>query len=106
MNDNEALAVARDILATGWVKGMLHADARGITTTIWAANRESSCMLGALSLVSQDMEQEVRLCTRVEQGIKKLVGSKCGIPGFNDDEDTTHEDVLLAMKYAEELTDE
>lgn len=107
MNDADALAEARDILAAGWCQGALHKSGTGRHTQGFAADRESSCMMGAIALVSQDLTQEDRLSKAAMKGISRLVGSKikrppCGVPFFNDARTTTLEDVLLAMKYAEE----
>ena len=105
MNDNEALQEVHDILAEGWCKGALHKNDKGGTTEGFAADRVSSCMLGAIELAAQDSQQETRLQRRVSKAIARLLGDdqlSPGIPGFNDQDSTSHEDVLLVTKYAME----
>jgi hypothetical protein len=102
MNDDEALAEVRRILSEGWCKGALHRDMAGQQTQGFAANRASSCLLGGIELVAADEMQSERLRRRVTRGIAKLTGGDMvSVPGFNDALNTTQEDVLLAVKYAE-----
>lgn len=108
MNDNEALAKARDILERGWCKGSEHANANGKIVSKFDSNRTASCLLGALDLVSINSLQENRLQKRVKMGIEQLAGrvgqgNYTTIWAFNDYSKTTKEDVLLVLKYAEEL---
>lgn len=107
MEDRDAIAEARDILAAGWCQGALHKNGKGYITEAFNSDRESSCMMGAIELVAQDQAQQQRLVRRVKKQIGKLVPMEDAwktqsIPTFNDSKETTQEDVLLAMKYAEE----
>lgn len=88
--------------------GALHKDARGIMTDGYSVNRQGSCMLGAIDLATADDEQAIRIQNRIRQGIIQLKGLDpegseaiwITIPGFNDANETTIEDVQLALKYA------
>lgn len=114
MNDNEALDQIQDILAEGWCQGAMHKDASGQDTNGFDADRETSCMLGAVELVAEDIEQDIRLRRRLMKGISRLRPqplpdgrwsaniASYRIPNFNDSNKTTQEDVLLAVKYAKE----
>jgi hypothetical protein len=110
MNDQEALEQVGEILSDGWCKGALHRDVTGNITTGFAADREASCLLGGIELVAQDQEQLDRLQKRVIKGIRRLrepggFDFPISIPAFNDSDETTKEDALLAVKYAAEEDD-
>lgn len=106
MNDDEVLEEVSNILNDGWCKGAFHKDSRGAITNGFSANRAGSCILGAISLAAEDKEQNIRVQKRVYRGIAMFKGLNAenlgvvSIPGFNDAEETTIEDVQLVLKYA------
>lgn len=101
MKPSEHLAAARDEIVKGWTKG-----------TIERSNG-SVCSVGAIARVAKQQQTEtlddfIENCTTGEEAaeslrkkIREMTGKDfIGIEHYNDDPDTTQEDVLAAFDKA------
>ncbi len=115
-SDNEVIDAMIDTLQAenGWCKGTLYRDEDGVPTGL--AYAQSQCLLGALErhtvgvkgLLGEDTTEEARqmnrLQNRIIHGIQDFLETRAytSIPGFNDRNETTKEDVILMLKHTRE----
>ena len=91
MTPAEVLSKARDVLAErGWHQGGGEAKTGEVCTiraTYLAANRDKNLAWQVESLIAESVS----------------LASAFNVPAWNDDPSRTYEDVILALKQAEEL---
>ena len=91
-----------------WCKGTFYRDEDGKALKDGhSITRVSACMEGALAVASQDQEQIARVRRAVLKAIHANFGERHPdhgyIPGFNDAQDTTQEDAILAFKLGKDF---
>lgn len=100
MKDSDILRAAKELINTPerWTKGCLARTQQGDPTIVDDPDAVCFCMLGALAKVSQGQNHYTGeiLYEELEEPISN----------FNDDENTTHADVMAAFDRAIKLAEE
>lgn len=112
MKTSTVLEKAKAVLVEkGWTQQAFARDERNRHSPIHSPEATCFCTLGALELVTGHMarstEHAVRAQTALERTLlKRVFGDDSPIQTFNDDENTTKEDVLAWFDRAIELAKE
>jgi hypothetical protein len=86
-----------------WCKGYFAKDDEGYNVNSLHNKAVRWCSIGAINFCSYDGEDTVRACKYLAQSLYTVLDTYMGIQSFNDDENTTHKDVMQAFNRAIKL---